>query len=43
VGVVIYLRLDQHQIDEQDDEIMLDVFVRESLTARTLRETHALA
>ncbi len=38
-----YLRLDQHQVDEQDDEIVLDVFVREALAARALREAHALA
>ena len=33
------LRFDQNKIDEQDDEIMFDIFVRESLAARTLRKT----
>lgn len=38
-----YLWLDQHQIDEQHDEIMLDVFVGEAFAAWALRETHTFA
>ena len=38
-----YLWLDQHQIDEQHDEIMLDIFVGEALAAWTLCETHTFA
>lgn len=37
------LRLDQHQIDEEHHEVVLDVFVREALAARTLRQPHAFA
>jgi len=37
------LRLDQHQIDKQHHKIMLDIFVREALAARTLRQPHAFA
>lgn len=32
------MRLDQDEVDEQNDEVMLDVFVRKTLTARTLSE-----
>ena len=38
-----YLRLDQDQIDEEDDKVMLDVLVREAFTTRTLGQTHAFA
>lgn len=38
-----YLWLNQHQVDEQHDEIMLDVFVGEAFAAWTLRETHTFA
>ena len=38
-----YLGLDQHQIDEQNDHIMLDIFVGEALAPRTLRQSHTLA
>jgi hypothetical protein len=38
-----YLRLDKDEINEDHDEIMLDVFVREPLAARTLRKTHSFA
>lgn len=38
-----YLWLDQHQINEQHDEIMLDIFVGEAFAAWTLRETHTFA
>ena len=34
---VAHLRLDQDQINEQDDQIMLDILVGEALAARTLR------
>lgn len=35
-----YLRLDKNEINEDHNEIVLDVFVREPLAARTLRQTH---
>lgn len=35
--------LDQHQIDEQHDEIMLNVFVGEAFAAWTLCEPHTFA
>jgi len=38
-----YLWLDQHQIDEQYDEVMLDVFVRKAFAARTLCEPHTFS
>ena len=38
-----YLWLDQHQIDEQYDKIMLDVFVGEAFAAWTLCEPHTFA
>lgn len=38
-----HLRLDQYQVNEEHHEVMLDVFVREQLAARALREAHALA
>lgn len=38
-----YLRLDQHQVDEQHHEVVLDVFVGEALAPRALRQPHALA
>ena len=38
-----YLWLNQHQVDEQHDEIMLDVFVGEAFAAWTLCEPHAFA
>lgn len=41
--VSIHLRLDQHQIDEQDDKVMFHVFVGELLAARTLGQAHAFA
>jgi len=37
------LRLDQDEIDKEDDKVMLDIFVREAFTARTLGQTHAFA
>jgi hypothetical protein len=42
VKTVPYLRLDQHQIDEQHHEVVLDILVCEALAARTLRQSHAL-
>ena len=39
----IHLRFDQDQINEEDDEIMLDIFVGESFAARTLGQTHSLS
>lgn len=38
-----YLWFDQHQIDEEDDIVMLDVFVGETLAARALGQADALA
>ena len=38
-----YLRLDQDQIDEEDDEIMLDVLVCEAFAARALGQPHTFA
>lgn len=38
-----YLRLNQNQINKKDHEIMLDIFIREALAARTLREAYAFA
>ena len=37
------LRLNQHQIDKQHYEIVLDVFIREALAVWALREAHAFA
>lgn len=42
-GEGTYLRLDQHQIDEQDDEIMLDIFVAETSAVLTHGEPHTMA
>lgn len=39
----MYLRLDQHQVDEEDHKIMLDIFVGEAIAIGTLREPDALA
>ena len=38
-----YLWLDQHQIDEQHDEIMLDIFVGEAFAAWTLCKPHTFS
>jgi hypothetical protein len=38
-----YFGFNQHQINKQDDEIMLDVFIRELLAVGTLREADAFA
>lgn len=38
-----YLWLDQHQINEEDDIVMLDVFVGEAFAARALGQADALA
>jgi hypothetical protein len=38
-----HLRLDQHEVDEQHHEIMLDVFIRELVAPRALRQPHAFA
>jgi hypothetical protein len=37
------LRLDQDQVDEEDDKVMFDVFVGEAVALRTLGQAHALA
>jgi hypothetical protein len=37
------LRLYEHQVDEDDDEVVLDVFVGEALAAWALCEADALA
>lgn len=39
----IHLGFDQDQIDEEDDEVMLDIFVGESFAARTLGQTHSFS
>lgn len=41
--MMTYLRLDQNQINEEHDEVMLDILVREAFAARALRQAHALA
>lgn len=38
-----YLRFDEHQIDEDHDKVIFDVFVGKALAARTLRQSHAFA
>ena len=38
-----HLRLNQDEINEQDHKVVLDIFVREPLATRTLRQTHTLA
>lgn len=38
-----YLRFDQYQIDEEDNIIMLNIFIGESLAVWTLREAYTLA
>jgi hypothetical protein len=38
-----YLRLDQDQIDEEDDKIMLDILVGEAFAAWTLGQPYAFA
>ena len=35
-----HLRLHQHQVNKQHHEIVLDVFVREALAPRALRQAH---
>lgn len=39
----IHLRLDQDEIDEQDDKVVLDVFVGKFLAVGALREADAFA
>jgi hypothetical protein len=39
----MYLWFDQDQIDEEDDEVMLDIFVGEALAAGALGQAHAFA
>jgi hypothetical protein len=34
---MFYLRLDKHEVDKDHDKVVLDIFVGESLAARTLR------
>lgn len=41
--IMAYLRLYQHEINEQDDKIMFDVFIGEVLTFRALGEADAFA
>lgn len=38
-----YLRLDQDEVNEQYNQVMLDIFVREAFTSRALRQTDALS
>lgn len=35
--MAIHLCLDEHEINKEDDKVVLDVFVREFLAVRTLR------
>ena len=35
----IYLRLHEYQIDEEDNVIMFNIFIRKSLAPRTLRQS----
>ena len=37
---VAYLGFDKHQIDKQDDEVVLDILVRKALTTRTLGQAY---
>lgn len=39
----IYLRLDQDQVDEQDDVVMLDIFVAEAAAVLADREADVVA
>lgn len=41
--VAVDLRLDEDKIDEEDDVIVLDIFVGKQLTARALSQTDTLA
>lgn len=41
--IYTHLRLDQNQVDKQYDKVILDVFVRKVLAARTLCQAHAFA
>jgi hypothetical protein len=38
-----YLRLYEHEVDKDYDKVVLDIFVGESLAARTLRQPDAFA
>ena len=38
-----YLRLNQHEIDEQHDKVVLDIFVGELVALRALRQPYAFA
>ena len=37
------MRLDQDKIDEEDDEVMLDILVREAFAPWTLGQPHAFS
>lgn len=39
----IYLRLDEHQVDEDHDKVVFNVFIGEALAPRTLGQSHAFA
>ena len=41
--MLTHLRLDQHKIDEQNDEIVLDIFIREPLASWALCQSHAFS
>lgn len=43
LSATTYLRLDQHQIDEQHNHVMLDVFVGKAFASWALRQSHTLA
>jgi hypothetical protein len=38
-----YLGLDKHQVNEQHDEVIFNIFVGKSLATRALRQSHTLA
>ena len=38
-----YLRLDQHKVDKQHHQIMLDIFIGKSLASWALRQAYTLS
>jgi hypothetical protein len=38
-----YLGFDKHQVNEQHNEVIFDIFVGKSLATRALRQSHTLA
>ncbi|KAJ6262409.1 hypothetical protein Dda_3217 [Drechslerella dactyloides] len=41
--MAVDLRLDEHEVDEEDDKVVLDVLVGKVLAARALRQAHGAA